>query len=80
MGLALFFVIAMCILYWSIVDIVGSVVCLGVFFGVQQVIQLSIDVYMFLFGISSSIGYYRVLSRVPCPIQWVLLDYLCFKY
>ena len=31
--------------------------------------------FIFFFGFFSYIGY-RVLSRVPCAIQWVLVD--CF--
>ena len=29
-----------------------------------------------LFRLFSHIGHYKVLSRVPCAIQWVLISYL----
>ena len=35
-----------------------------------------ISVHIF-FTFSSIIGYYKILSRVPCAIQWVLIDALC---
>ena len=36
--------------------------------------------YMYLFFISvfSHIGYYRILSRVPSAVQWVLVGYLSY--
>ena len=35
----------------------------------------NIDISVFFFGFSSCKGYYRVLSRVPCAIPWILVDY-----
>ena len=46
--------------------------------GIQQtdsVIHIHIP---FLFQILSHIHYYRVLSRVPCAIQYVFVDYLFY--
>ena len=34
----------------------------------SKVIQLYIYMYLFFFRFSSHIGYYRVLSRVPCAV------------
>ena len=45
----------------------------------SKVIQLYI--YIFPFRFFSLIGYYKILSIVPCAIQWVLVGYLFFiKY
>ena len=37
--------------------------------GVQLRAQLYIYMYLFFFRFFSHIGYYRILSRVPCAIQ-----------
>ena len=44
----------------------------------SKVIQLCIYIYLFFFRFFFHIGYYRVLSRVPCAIQQVLVDYLLY--
>ena len=46
----------------------------------SKVIQLYIYIYMYLFFFRffSHIGYYKVLSRVPCAIQQVLADYIFY--
>ena len=44
----------------------------------SKVNQLHIYVYPFFFRFFSHIGYYRVLTRVPCAIQWTLVDYLFY--
>ena len=44
----------------------------------SKVIQLYIHIYLFFFRFFSHIGYYRVLNRVPCAIQQVLVDYLFY--
>ena len=61
------------IFQWTIVDFK----CVG--FRNSKLIQLYIYVYPFSFRFFSHIAYYRVLSRVPCGIQQVLVGYL-FKY
>ena len=43
-----------------------------------KVIQLYIHIYSFFFRFFSRIGYYRVLSRVPCAIQYVVVVYLFY--
>ena len=48
--------------------------------GVQQsesVIHIHIST-LFFFRLFSHIGHYRVLSRVPCAIQQVLISYLFY--
>ena len=32
-------------------------------------------IYIFFFSFFSHMGHYRVLSRVPCAIQYVLVNY-----
>ena len=44
----------------------------------SKVTQLYIYIYPFFFRYFSHIGYYRILSRVPCAIQQVLVDYLFY--
>ena len=34
--------------------------------------------FIFLFRFFPLIGYYRALSRVPCAIQWILINYLFY--
>ena len=53
-----FFFLSIFILYWLINNVLVS--------GVQQVSQLYS--YLFLFQLSFHVGYYKVLSRVPCAI------------
>ena len=35
-----------------------------------------IEIYLFFFRYFSIVGYYKILSIVPCTIQYVLVDYL----
>ena len=42
----------------------------------SKVNQLHICIFLFIFF--PHIGYYRVLSRVPCAIQYVLISYLVY--
>ena len=42
----------------------------------SKVIQLYVHMYLFFFKLFSHLGYYRILSRAPCPIQEVLVGYL----
>ena len=35
-------------------------------------------IYIFSFRFFSLIGYYKILSVVPCAIQWVLVGYLFY--
>ena len=51
-------------LYWSIVDLQCCIIL-----DVQQVSQLYIYIYSFIFRFFSLIGHYRVLSRVSCTIK-----------
>ena len=44
----------------------------------NKVIQSYIHIYPFFFRFFSHIGYYRILSRVPCALQQVLVDYLFY--
>ena len=45
--------------------------------GIQQSDSvLYIYMYLLVFKFFSHLAYYRVLSRVPCAIQWVLVGYL----
>ena len=44
----------------------------------SKVIQLYIYMYPFFFKFFSHLDYYRVLSRVPCAIQQVLVGYLLY--
>ena len=46
----------------------------------ESVTYMYTYIYSFLFF--SHIGHYRVLSRVPCAIQWVLIinSYLLYKW
>ena len=43
-----------------------------------KVNQLNIYIYPLFFRFFSHIGHYRVLSRVPCAIQQVLISYLFY--
>ena len=43
-------------------------------------IRLYIYIYPLFFSFSSHIGHYRVLSRVPCAVQQVLISYLFYKF
>ena len=40
--------------------------------------QLYIYIYPLFFRFFSHVDHYRVLSRVPCATQWVLVDYLFY--
>ena len=42
----------------------------------SKVIQLCVYMYLFFFKFFSHLGYYRILSRVPCAIQWVIVGNL----
>ena len=44
----------------------------------SKINQLYIYIRITLFKICSHVGHYRVLSRVPCAIQWVLISYLFY--
>ena len=44
----------------------------------SKVIQLYMYTYPFFFRFFSHLGYYRILSRVLCVIQQVLVDYLFY--
>ena len=44
----------------------------------SKVIQLYIYICSFFFRFFTHIGYYRVLSRVPCAVQQVLAGYLFY--
>ena len=47
--------------------------------GVQQSDSvIHIGVYIYIFRFFSLIDYYRILSRVPCAIQYVLVGYLFY--
>ena len=46
--------------------------------GVQQSGSI-IYIYTYTYLFFSFIGYYRILSRVPCAIQWVLADDLFYR-
>ena len=41
----------------------------------RNLISLYVDLCVCFFGFSSHISYSRVLSRVPCAVAWVLVDY-----
>ena len=45
----------------------------------SKVIQLYIQIYLLFFQLFSHLGYYRVLSKVPCSILQVLVDYLFYR-
>ena len=51
---------------------------LCLFQGYSKVIQLYIYIYSFFFRFFSHIGYYRILSRVPCAVQQALVGYLFY--
>ena len=44
----------------------------------SKVIRLYIYIYLFFFKFFSHLGYYRILSRVPCTIQQVPVGYLFY--
>ena len=44
----------------------------------SKVIQLYVYTYLFFFRFLSPLGYYRILSRVPCAIQQDLVGYLYY--
>ena len=41
--------------------------------------QLYIYIYLLFFKFFSHVDHYRVLSRVPCAMQWVLISYLFYN-
>ena len=45
----------------------------------SKVIQLYTDMYLFFFKVFSHLGYYRVLSRVPCAIYSTSFLVIYFK-
>ena len=45
----------------------------------RKVIQFYTYMYIFFFRFFSIIGYYRILSIVPCAIQWVLVVYFIYS-
>ena len=45
----------------------------------SKVIQLYIYMYLFFFKFFSQLGCYRIVSRVPCAVQYSLLV-IHFKY
>ena len=71
---ALVFVCLFLNFYWSIVDLQ----CCVSFRGTAKVNQLYIYIYPLFFRFSSQVGHYRVLSRVPCAIQQVLISYIFY--
>lgn len=60
------------ILYWWIVDFQFCV-------GHNKVIQLYVYLYPLLFRFFPHMGHYRIFSRVPCAIQWALVDYFVYS-
>ena len=44
----------------------------------NKVNQLYVYIYPFFLGFPSHLGHHRVLSRVPCAIQQVLISYLFY--
>ena len=62
--------------YWCIVDLQ----CCVIFRCTRKWVSYSYMYfhYLFFFLFSSHIGHYRVLSRVPCAIQQVLISYLFY--
>ena len=44
----------------------------------SKVVQLYIYMYLFFFKFFSHLGYYRILTRVPCAIQQALVGYLFY--
>ena len=47
----------------------------------SKVIQLYIYIYLFFFKFFSHLGYYRILSRVPCAMQQVLvITFILFSF
>lgn len=59
---------------WVVFSFWGAVVVCS------NLILLYMGVHIFRFGFLSHIGYDRVLSRFPSTLQWVLVDYLLYKY
>ena len=45
---------------------------------IQQSDSVYIYIYMFFFTFFFFIGYFKILSRVPCAIQQVLVGYLFY--
>lgn len=41
----------------------------------SSLFRLYLDVYMYFYGFPSHIAYPTVSCRVPCALQWVLVDY-----
>ena len=58
-------------IYWSIVDLQCFVS-----FRCMQNESVKIYIYPFFLRLFSHIGFYRILNRFPCAIQWVLAGYL----
>ena len=50
------------------------------FLGYPEPLCWFINIYLFFFRFFFHLGYHRILSRVPCAIQEVLVDYLFFIY
>ena len=58
------------------VSLVYNVVLVSVY---SKVNQLYIYIYPLFLGFFSHIGHFRVLSRVPSAMQYVLVDYFMFN-
>ena len=64
--------------YWRIVDLKY---CISFRCTAKQIsYTYRVYIYPFFFRFFSHIGYYRILSKIPCAIQQVLLGYLFILY
>ena len=54
--------------------------CIAKWFSYPEPLCWFINIYLFFFRFFSHLGYHRILSRVPCAIQEVLVDYLLYIY
>ena len=62
----------LCFLIFIVVYLIYNVVLVSVY---SKMTQLHIYVYLFFLKFFSCLGYYRILYRIPCVIQQVIVDY-----
>ena len=64
--------------FFKLIFIIVDLQCCIIFLLYNRVNLLYIHIYPLFFRFYSHIGHYRVLSRVPCAVQQVLVVYLFY--
>ena len=64
--------------FFKLIFIIVDLQCCIIFLLYNRVNLLYIHIYPLFFRFYSHIGHYRVLSRVPCAVQQILISYLFY--